>query len=193
MVVALGLALGLSAKAGTITFEGIPLQYRGVSGLNLGDYYDGVTFGPTATAFESNEYNSTLLPPHSGTAILFAGLTNDFIRAVFDAPVDSVSVWCSGIHGLTLEAYNSADQIIDTMTGPANTSTTSQLSVTNASSAIAYIIVRDPNGIPNSYNIDDLSSPGVSGAIRPIPEPSTIALVGLSLLSIIGMQWRKRQ
>jgi hypothetical protein len=188
--VAIGLALGLTANAGTIDFEGLPDQYWFYSGaVNIGNYYDGITFGPHTT-FLKDFIPS--FPAHSGTSVLY-DYPDSLIRADFDTPVDTVSIWYSAGYGLTLEAYDSGNNLLTSVSGLANVTTNTLLSVSYPSSSIAYVVMKTDPGQPGSFVIDDLSSPATSGAVRVIPEPTTVALVGISVLSLVGVHRRRKK
>src|SRR5262245_51436725 len=83
-----------SLLAATVDFENMPQSNWFLSGglQNIGNYWDGVTFGPDATILEDQVYgySNDFYPQHSGHAVAFS-YDLPYIDAVLDTPVDYVS------------------------------------------------------------------------------------------------------
>jgi len=188
-------ALTTPAFAGTIDFENMPDQYYYMSEhQNFGNYWAGVNFGPAATILDSAKYgyNNTGYPAHSGTAVLFSyQLPN--IDVTFDTSVDFLSFYYTSYSDIWIDAYNSSNQLIGQSYGGSNYGTNSYLSFTSSTANIAYVSIHDSG---NYFTIDDftINSDLVTGDPRgnnPVPEPSTMLLLGGGLVGLAF--WRKRK
>lgn len=193
-----GLALGVSVLfsslpgvAGVIDFENVPQTYWfNAAGHNLGNYYEGVTFGTTAVILENQVYgyNDPSYPPHSGHAVLF-GSGDSQITAQFNSPQESVSLWYTSNYGMVLTAYDSSNNIIAQSFGTPNLGTNSQLTVSVDTERIDRVIIM--GFVSNSFTIDDFSASGISG--NPVPEPSAVMLMGIGGLSLAGFGYARRR
>ena len=164
-----GLALGVSVLfsslpgvAGVIDFENVPQTYWYMSGgQNLGNYYEGVTFGTTSTILENQVYgyNDGAYPPHSGHAVL-GSVTDPQMTAQFDTPQQSVSLWYTSSYDLTLSAYDSSNNLIGQSIGSPNIGTNGLLTVSVGTASIDHVVIA---GVKDYYTIDDFSAPGISG------------------------------
>jgi subtilisin family serine protease len=136
-----------------VDFDGIPSTYwENEGGVNLGTWYPGLKFGPTATILEATVYgySSTAYPYHSFDAVLYAGGGAE-IRVDINPPTDHVGLWyTNGSSDLVLEGYDSAGTMLASSVGPANVYSNDYLQV-NAH-GIDHVIVR---GIAGYYVIDD--------------------------------------
>ena len=189
-----------SLYAGTITFEGVPNQYLvNDLGLNLGNYWEGATFGPDvniADTIRSPGYDNNY-PPASGTSVAVNPAGESQMIIYFDSPVDSVSLKYSSSSILNLEAYDSnGDSVVTPVVGPPNVYAgplpgfnPGTLSVNSGSANIAYVIVHDGGKF---FTIDDLTADAVTGLPRVlVPEPSTMVLSSLMLIGIGAYARRK--
>jgi hypothetical protein len=169
---------GIQGMAGVITFEDMPQSYWYNGGQqNFGNYWQGVNFGPASTILEDQVYgyNSSYYPPHSGHAVLFS-ITVPSIKAVFDSPVDSVSLWYTSYSDFYLDAYDTNDILVGQIMGASNLGTNNYLEVNTGDNNIAYVIMHDSG---NYFTVDDFSASVLTGA--PSPEPSAIVLLGIGL------------
>lgn len=186
------LALGLVANlgyAGTIDFEGMPQAYwyEAPGGQqNFGNYWAGVFFGPASTILENQVYgyNDYGYPPHSGHAVLFS-ISTPYIDAIFDNPEKQISMWYTSYSDFTLDAYDVNDNLIATMTGGANYTTNSLISISTAGYDIKRLRMHDSG---NYFTIDDFTAEFVSGQPSGVPEPMTLLLLGFGLAGLVTLR-----
>jgi hypothetical protein len=104
---------------------------------------------------------------------------------LFATPVDSVSIF-GGDHvgGVTLQmqAFNALDQLVATDTETAAEGTYAQLSV--AGSSITSVTLNAVVSASGAWVFDNLT-------FNPVPEPTTFALAGISLLGLIPLLARR--
>jgi hypothetical protein len=169
-----------------LNFENVPQDYWYFGGnQNLGNYYPGVTFGTDATILESQiyGYNDIGYPAHSGYAVLFSAI-NPGIRVDFATPTDHVELWYTTYYPLSMEAYNSSDDLLTSSTGGNNYYSNSFLEVNWGSADIAYVLLNSTNDF---YCIDDF---GYNPTVNPTPEPSTCLLFLFGLMGMVGIKKR---
>jgi hypothetical protein len=192
-----GLALGVSVLfsslpgvAGVIDFENVPQTYWfKAGGQNLGSYYEGVTFGTTATILENQVYgyNYAGFPPHSGNAVL-GSVNTSSITAQFDSPQQSVSLWYTSSSNLTFSAYDSSNNLITQSSVIPNLQHSFMFMVDVGNASIDHFVI---SGVGDSFTIDDFSAPGISG--NPVPEPSAVMFMGIGGLTMAGFGYSKRR
>lgn len=181
--------------AGTIDFEGMPQDYWYYGGQqNFGNYWDGVYFGPDSTILEKSVYgyNDSGYPPHSGDAVLFS-IATPYIDAIFETPVDFFSLWYTvNTSTFYIDAYDSDDNLISTISGGVNYGSNSYLEMSLESSNIKRLRMHDSG---NYFTIDDFTAPFISGlpSDAVIPEPSTFILLGSGLAGLAFAVRRRRK
>lgn len=161
----------------TLDFENLPLTHYYYGGnTNLGNYYDGVSFGPNVTILDKtmSGYNSGGYPPHSGNSVAFS-ISNPVIDAYFDMDTDYVSLWYTSLSNLVLEAYDQSGSLLASIIGAPNYGTNNMLSLNVE--GISRVSIHDSG---NFYTIDDFSFNKSVG----VPEPAVIALLGLGLFGL---------
>lgn len=142
------------ADVTTIDFENLPLNFNyWYSHQNIGTHYPDIEFGPDTVILDSiiGGYNHIGYPPHSGNAVCRPYMT-DHITVTFQNEVNFVELWYTCTTIFYLEAYDSADNLLASVTGPSNYGTHSKLSVTTPN--IAYVICHNGGSY---FTIDDLS------------------------------------
>lgn len=177
----------------TLTFEDLPDQYMfnyaGGTTQNLGDYFAptyGVHFNPYVEVADESYgggYNNYAYPPHSGTAVIGTG-GNAYFDITLDTPAYSVSLWYTAstkCDGVTLSAFDTADNLLDSAWGASNLYNYDQLEVSDTSGGIARVRLADSGGF---FTADDVS-------VNPTPEPCTLILLGCSGL-LVGAIRRRR-
>jgi hypothetical protein len=169
-----------------LNFEGLPDAHYFYGGnTNLGGYYSGVNFGLDATILDAviYGYNNGGYPPHSGNAVLFSK-TNPVLRMDFTGGfVNSVSAWYTSAYDFYMEAYNSSDVLLTSISGASNIGSNSQLSLSTPGYDIAYVQFHD---FGDFYTLDDI-------AYNPVPEPGTLMLLGSGLLGLGAFRFRRKK
>jgi hypothetical protein len=106
-----------------VDFDGVPDTHWAYGGdVNLGEYYPGLDFGPTATILEATVYGypAGQYPHHSFDAVLDPGVSGEILVQV-QPPTDHVGIWyTSSVNELVLEGYDSAGTMVASAVGPAN-------------------------------------------------------------------------
>ncbi|MCP4633090.1 MAG: T9SS type A sorting domain-containing protein, partial [candidate division Zixibacteria bacterium] len=138
--------------------DGLPDDYLNSYGKeNVGGYFGETYFGPHATILEHtyrDSYNYTGYPMNSWDAVLYSS-DNDMITCVFNTPTDSVTIAyaASSSYGLSLEAYDSLGNLLQSVVGSGGTYRVSYLTVTSSAENIAYVVMHDHGGY---FVIDDV-------------------------------------
>lgn len=182
--------------AGTINFENMPQDYWFYGGQqNFGNYWQGVNFGPASTILESEVfgYNSEGYPPHSGVAVLFS-ISIPYIDITFDIPVDNFSLWYTTGDVFSITAYDSLNSIIGSPQELTyNIGSNSFFEFSSLDFNIKKITL---SGVGNYFTIDDFTAPFITGQPtdpNAVPEPATMALLGLGLIGLAVARTYKRK
>ena len=167
----------MQLTAGAIDFEGLPATYIYSSGdQNIGTYYAGLDFEANVTGLDLT--GSTAFPPHSGSIAVWDPV-DLAVTISFSTPESMVGLWYTSLDLLTLDAYDSGNNLRGETIGSANTDgttgTSDFLSVTAAN--INSITLTGP---PGGYVFDDLTFTPQGSS--PVPEPSTGFLLGSAAL-----------
>ena len=162
-----------------VNFENVPDDYLYRAGnQNLGTYYPALNFGPHVTVMDRGRYgyNSSDYPPHSGNAIIWGDYVDQPLRVDFlGFQSTSVEAWYTSIYVVNLNAYDSADHLLASVSGPANYP--GQITLISVSASdIAYVTFYN-NGM-SSLSLDDF-------AYTPVPEPTMLALLAVGGLAAL--------
>lgn len=155
---------------GNVTFKGVD------DTLRVASDYAG-SFNTTGRLYlENGPYDSTMAYS---------------IRFEFTAPVDAFGFnWGAADDVWLLSAYDSSNNLLDslllTATGPSNSGEYFGI----AASGIAYATLIDQSGDAGDYVMIDRFTYGAQGG-NELPEPASMALVGLGLVGLAALRKRK--
>jgi len=173
-----------SVFADIITFEDLPDTYFFTGGdQNIGSYYPGITFGPDVTGLSvSDGYDSSGFPPHSGDVVIWDA-ADPTITISFGSPLDSFGIWYTSYDPLTLQAFDSGNNLLGTATGDPNTD--------GSTGTSSFLSLSDPGiesvtltSTPGFFVLDDLTFETGTTAV---PEPSMGVLLAISLAGLLGV------
>jgi hypothetical protein len=166
------------SRADTIDFEGLP------DSTILTNQYPGLTFTNAIILTAGISLNEFELPPHSGVNV--ASDNNGPITIDFAAPVLSFSGYFTYLEPLTLDAFDSLDNQIDSaasafssndaLFGDPGSSPNEFLQVSFGDGISSVTITGDPAG--GSFVMDDISFTSA------VPEPSSLLLLVTGALAI---------
>lgn len=176
-----------SAHAGVITYD-----FDGIAdGTALTGQYAGLHFAHATVLRAGISLNETAFPPHSGTGVVYDD--GGAIEITFDTLASSVSGYFTYSEGLTFSAYDSADNLLRSVTatwlanqadgtGDAGSVPNELLAIDFGVDSIARIVIRGAaDGA--SLVLDDLT---VGTAAVAVPEPATLPLVALGLAALLA-------
>jgi hypothetical protein len=156
---------GSRVFAGTINFDNAPMIYwKNGGGVDVGGYYQGVTFGPDAQIATS----SATYPAHSGNLELTtANIADPVITITFNATQPDVSFWYSTSFGFVAVAYDSQGNFLGFANGNPNVDLSTSIGTDSlldfGFGDISSVVITDDGGLGNFLTIDDLTAFGVSG------------------------------
>lgn len=189
-IVTLGIS-SLSRAATIYTFEDLPDAYFFSSGnQNIGAFYSGITFGPDVTGLSVSRfggYDDSGFPPHSGDVVIWDA-SDATIDISFDSPLDSFGIWYSTFDPLTLQAFDSGNNLLGTAIGEPNTDGTTGTSsfLTLSDAGIQSVML---TSTPGFFVLDDLAI--VTGT-NSVPEPASLTVLSLGL-SLLWLTARRRK
>jgi len=175
-------AFCLSASATTVyTFEDLPDAYFFSSGdQNIGAFYAGITFGPNVTALSVSRfggYDSSGFPPESGDVVIWDA-SDATIDISFDSPLQSFGIWYVSFDPLTLQVFDSGNNLLNTAVGDPNTDGTT--------GTPSFLSLSDPGiqsvtltSTPGFFVLSDMT---IDTGASSVPEPTSCVLLGMSLL-----------
>lgn len=213
---ALALALNTIATAATITspsqltpgyttidFEGLPSpsSYPGAANLVIGDA-TFVSESGAGLAIVSISIFGIPFPGADPAGNVLNPSATDFIsdksiRINFATPVSEILLtWIDpNFSGNRIDAYDSNDTLLETAFVPTTGGATSTFAgIARSGFDISYIrTVAAPGG--DIYLIDNVrynAAPAMPEGPE-IPEPASVVLMGLSMLGVGGLAWRRRR
>jgi len=178
------LSLSAFAFAGSESFSINFEQYAGYTQItNQYTASDLVTF-QNSLQLVAPGYDYFDYPPHSGNGVITNDPNNPII-VTFSNAMQFVSGWYAAPAGITVDAYNSAGQLINTFNGSAVVGSDLQFMISSTVSGgyISYITIASDNGQPDSEIVDDL--------FFSVPEPAELSLLIPGLFGV-GTVLRRR-
>jgi len=117
-------------------------------------------------------YDNTGFPPHSGDVVIWDA-TDPTITISFDSPLQSFGIWYTTYDPLTLDAFDSDGNLLDSVTGAPNTDGTTGTSsfLSLADAGIEGVTL---TSTPGFFVLDDLTYETGTSAV---PEPKSIHLL----------------
>lgn len=185
MVIAVGLVVGLSSAQGV---GAVTLDFESAIDLEpIGDLYsaDGVHFANAIAATAGVSLNEIDFPPTSGVVV---GVDADGpMILTFDFAAGSFAGNFSYSTTLTFTAYSDVARTSELGTFSTEQSSnlgSTELIVLSFEGARALQIAGDAAGF--SFTVDDFQFEEVVGEVDPIPEPSSLLLLGAGGLIVLG-------
>ncbi len=183
---------GLGNDGGTVA-TGVPgLQFTTTDGYDW-MYGDITTGGYNVTSDNGDTYLGGRYNV-GGNVFTWLGTTQGSGRIDFlNQDGSFFTIGYSSASEFFLEAYDGSDNLLDVVSGPANTqwegyTSLGYLTVNSAAADIAYILVHDDG---NYFGLDNMSGDASAVYSPGIPEPTTMVLLGLGLIGM-GTRLRKR-
>ena len=184
----------VSADTTTLDFEDLPDAYFFSGGdQNIADFYSGITFGPDVTGLSVSRfggYDDSGFPPHSGDVVVWDA-TDPTVTISFESPLQYFGIWYTSFDPLTLAAFDSGGNPLDTTVGAPNTDGTTGTS-TLLSLADAGVQSVTLTSAPGFFVLDDLTF-NTEAVPTPVPEGPTYELYALAfVLPWLGASRKKR-
>ncbi len=115
---------------------------------------------------------------------------NDPIQVNFTNSLVSVrtmSFWYTDPNGIVVTGYNTVGTVLATIAGAPVYDANAQITLTSTiGQAFAYVTISDAYGYADNETVDDLSFVPV-----PIPEPSSLAMLGSGVLGLAAVLRRR--
>ncbi|MBD3168509.1 MAG: PEP-CTERM sorting domain-containing protein [candidate division Zixibacteria bacterium] len=175
----------------TLDFENISQDHWYYEGAqNLGSYYEGVHFGPTATILENQVYGfgGDEIPTRSGQAVLFSSFDIG-IQADFDSYANHVQFYYGSYERLCFFIYDEDWNLMDHLHGNANPDLEGFMEYTSDDYNIAHVRIAAPRYMP--IIIDDFGFETLGS--DPVPEPGTVLLLAAGLLGVAGINRARKK
>jgi PEP-CTERM motif len=186
LVVVLGIVpSSVSATPITLDFESLT-EFTSVT-----TEFAGVTFSNATVLAAGSTLNEFELPPHSGQNVVFDD--GGAMSIMFAGTVSSFGGYFTYFMPLTITAFDASHNAIATasstfgtnlgLSGDPGSAPNELLTLSSAIGISSILISGDPGG--GSFVMDDATY-DTAGTVAPVPEPGTISLLTLGLVSMAG-------
>lgn len=163
----------------------------------LGDLIPGLTFSNATVGTAGVSFNEQELPPKSGANVIFD--SGGPMRIDFAGPIVSFAAYFTYFVPLTLQAFDASGVLLGSMVsafasnsalfGDAGSAPNELLSL--AFAGTAYVTIDGDLG-GGSFVLDDLSFEPGAPDLEPIPEPSTLILIGTGAAVLLRKRFTRR-
>jgi len=181
------LPIAAHASVTVIDFENLPdLYFFSAGGQNIGTYYPGLDFESNVTGLSVSRfggYSDAAYPPHSGDVAIWDPV-DPIMTITIAVPVESAGFWYTSYDPLTLEAFDSSNNLLGTAVGAPNTDGTTGTSsfLFLAGGGIQSISIQ---GTPGLYVLDDVTYGDIT-----VPEPAFVSLAAAGVALICCLKRR---
>jgi hypothetical protein len=159
--------------------------------------FPGLTFSNATVLTAGSSLNDLELPPHSGQNVVFDD--GGPMSILFDSPVFGLGGYFTYLEPLTLSAYDASNNLIASisssflsnvaLSGDVGSSPNEFLAFSSLAAISSLTITGDSAG--GSFVLDDLTFDTTpSSPPSPTPEPTTLALLGTGLATMLGVRRR---
>jgi len=167
----------------------VSLNFEDLTDLtSVNDFYasNGVHFQNALSLTAGFSLNEFDFPPSSGSVAV--GDDNAPVEIIFDNPTSNIFAHFTYSSQLTFSAYDNSGALIGSYTNPLQSNLGNTELIGLGFSNVASLVIA--GATVNSFIMDDFN---FTQTVNPVPEPSTMALLGLGLIGLIGNRIRNQR